>query len=255
MNGTFCMLPKQYRVLLIVPESGLGVIPEVDAMFDMGYTPQVVQGPVTRERLFQVIRSRSFDIIHYAGHASRDGIQLSDGLLDGSALVQIAKNVNAQLVFLNGCDTVELGQMLVDEHVQTVICTLSSVSDVVARETSQLFYKAFAQTGDMRAAYNMSKPPIKGGYSILTNGINDISLAPILEKMVVFGDFMTRNDKEHCDIVGSIEVNRVEREKQFNNMTTIFQKSRIWNASIMLIGMVGVGIIGVMFSLISRGAI
>ena len=255
MIGNIFMLPKQYRVLLIVPENTLGVVPEVDAMFDMGFTPQVIQRPVTRERIFQVIRSRNFDIIHYAGHASRDGIQITDGILDGPSLVQISKTVNAQLVFLNGCETVELGQMLVDEHIPVVICTLRSVSDAIARETSQLFYKAFAQTGDPRAAYNMSKPPIKGGYSILTNGINDTSLAPVLEKMVVFTEFMARNDAEHQDIVKSINDNRKESETQFNGMTKAFQKSRIWNATIMLIGMVGISVIMGIFSLIARGVV
>ena len=91
------MQAKQYRVLLIVPDSGLGVLPEVDTMFDMGYSPQVVQGAVGRERIFQVIRNRGFDIIHYAGHATRDGINLSDGTLDGPSLVQIAKAVGAEL--------------------------------------------------------------------------------------------------------------------------------------------------------------
>ena len=61
--------------------------------------------------------------------------------------------MNASLIFLNGCETIELGQMLVDEHVPLVICTLRSVADTLARETTQLFYKAYAQTGDARAAY------------------------------------------------------------------------------------------------------
>lgn len=249
------MLAKQYRVLLIVPESGLGVLPEVDSMFDMGYSPQVVQGLVTRDRIFQVIRSRGFDIIHYAGHAGPDGVQLSDGFLDGPSLVQIAKAVNASLIFLNGCETIELGQMLVDEHVPTVICTLRSVADTLARETSQLFYKAYAQTGDARAAYNMSKPPVKGGYSILTNGVNDTSLAPILERLAVVQTYMERNDVEHRAIVQGIADDKAEHARETDNIMRVFNKSRIWSIIIMLAGMLGVGVIIGLMGMLGRGAL
>lgn len=245
------MAEKQYRVLLIVPESGLGVVPEVDAMFDLGYSPQVVQGLVTRERIFQVIRSRSFDIIHYAGHANRDGVELSDGQLDGPSLVQIAKAVNAQLLFLNGCETVELGQALVDEHVPVVICTLRNVNDAMARETSQLFYKAFAKMGDARAAYNMSKPPIKGGYSILTNGQTDISLAPVLEKLAEFAVFIQRNDSEHQAILATISANETEHDRIMHSL----KKTAVWNLAITISAVVLVGLIIGMFSLIGRGVL
>lgn len=245
------MNAKQYRVLLIVPESGLSVLPEVDAMFDLGYSPQVVQGAVTRDRVFQVIRNRQFDIIHYAGHASREGITLSDGVLDGPSLVQIAKGCGTDMLFLNGCDTVELGQMLVDEHVPIVICTLRSVNDVMARETAQLFYKAFAQTGDARASYNMSKPPVKGGYTLLTNGgANDQSLAPILERLAAFTTFMSRNDAEHRAILDTISDNETKTDR----MTRIMLKSRVWNIAIMLAGMLGVGVIVGLMGMLGRGA-
>jgi hypothetical protein len=246
------MTAKQYRVLLIVPDAGLGVLPEVDSMFDLGYSPQVVQGTVTRDRIFQIIRARSFDIIHYAGHAGPGGIQLSDGILDGPSLVQIAKSVNATLIFLNGCETIELGQTLVDEHVPIVICTLRSVADSMARETSQLFYRAYAQTGDARAAYNMSKPPVKGGYSILTNGASDISLAPVLEKLAEFSVFMQRNDVEHHDLVKSIDDNRHERQAQLDTLMRVFKKSRVWSIVVMLTGMVGIAFIFGLFSILSR---
>lgn len=247
------MAAKQYRVLLIVPESGIGVLPEVDSMFDLGYSPQVVQGVVTRDRIFQVIRSRGFDIIHYAGHAGPAGVQLSDGILDGPSLVQIAKAVNASLIFLNGCETIELGQMLVDEHVPIVICTLRSVADTLARETSQLFYKAYAQTGDARAAYNMSKPPVKGGYSILTNGVNENSMAPVLEKLAEFSDMLKRNDEEHISLCQSVTHLTAEQHHLEDRMLRVFQRSRVWSIAVMLFGMVGVSVMAFLFSLLSRG--
>ena len=108
----------------------------------------------------------------------------------------------------------------------------------------------------MRLPYfGMSKPPIKGGYSILTNGITDTSLAPILERLAVFTTFMERNDAEHHDLVKSVEDNRREREKQIDSMIHVFQKTRVWSIVVMLAGMIGVGLIVGLFGMLGRGAL
>ena len=198
------MKPDSRTLLVIAPDAGQAALPEIDSLFALGYVPQVVQGEVTRERLFQVIRNREFSIIHYAGHATRDGIALSDGLLDATSLVQIARSCNSSLVFLNGCETAEIGQVLVDEHVSYAICTLRNVQDTLARETAQLFYQALIRTEDFQAAYNMSKPPIKGAYTLLIGGPQPQSLVLILERLDKFEAFMIRNDQEHVDFLKAI---------------------------------------------------
>jgi hypothetical protein len=244
---------QTYRVLLIVPESGMGVIPEIDAIqFDAGFNTMNLQGRVTRERLFAAIRNRQFDIVHYAGHASRSGVEISDGvLLDAPSLVQIARSVHALLIFLNGCDTAALGQTLVDEHIPNAICTLSEIADSMARETAQLFYNALSSTGDIRAAYNMSKPPVTGGYSMFTNGTSDVSLSPIIEKLTEIATFMVRNDQEHVNILHTIETNEAEHARIMH----VLAKARLWNLFITLIGMVGVGVIVGLFTLVARGLV
>lgn len=249
---------KYSRVLMIVPELGLALAPEIDSLYPMGYNVQPIQGRVTRERIFANIRERKFDIIHYAGHSGAAGIRLSDDpagkqvIMDAAALVQIARSVDAQLVFLNGCSSIQVGQVLVDEHIPYVVCTLDAIDNEMARETAQLFYQALSQTNDIRAAFNTSKPPVKGGYSILTNGVLDVSLAPILARLDDFTVFMTRNDAEHHAIVLSIEGNRVEREKQMTQLLFVFRKTRTWTIAVMLAGMVGVGVIVGLFNMLSR---
>ena len=256
-------MKKQYRVLLIVPEIGLDVIPEIDSIFDNDFLIQPIQTVVTRERIMQVIRNREFDIIHFAGHADKDGLQISNNeKIEAPTLVQIARSVKASLVFLNGCETTEIGQVLVDEHVPAAICTLRRVEGMVARETAQVFYKALAQTGDIRAAYNMSKPPIKGGYTLLTNGLNDASMSDILEKLAEFGIFIARNDAEHRDL---IKTNAAEHtailqmisanELEHSRIMKVLMRSRIWSVVVMVVGMVGIGIIVGIFTLVGRGVV
>ena len=66
---------------------------------------------------------------------------------------------------------------------------------------------------------------------------------------------MSRNDKEHADICQSIAANAVERRQSEVRMLHIFQRSRIWSIAVMLFGMVGVGVMAVLFSLLSRGVL
>lgn len=169
---------KQHsRILLIAPayyNDGvvrLDTIPEVDTLYDLGYNVQTVQEHVTRERLFQIVRNRQFEIVHFAGHSSPDGWLLDDGkLMETAAIVQLARSAHANLVFINGCASAEIGQVLVDEHVPAAICLLGKVEDATAKETAQVFYQKLAEVRDVRTAYGASKPPLKGGYSLFTNG-------------------------------------------------------------------------------------
>ena len=243
---------KYPRVLMIVPELGLPLSPEIDTLYPLGYNVQPIQGQVTRERIFAAIRDREFDVIHYAGHSGELGIELSGSvILEAAGLVQIARGVKAKLIFLNGCANIQVGQVLVDEHIPFVICTLSNIDNMMARETAQLFYAHLAETGDIRAAFNLSKPPVKGAYAMLTNGTVDVSLAPIIEKLATFTIFMDRNDSEHADILKTIRDNESEHDR----IMRVLLKSRIWNVVIMLAGMVGVGVIVGLMGMLGRGAL
>ena len=99
---------------------------------------------------------------------------------------------------------------------------------------------------------NKANHQSKAGYSILTNGVNDTLIAPILERLAVLSTIMERNDAEHYAIVDSIAENRKDRELQINNLMEVFRRSRIWSIVIMLVGMVGIGMLTLIFSVLSR---
>lgn len=188
------------RVLFVAPtDSGLDVAPESTSLYEYGYQVQVVPSPVTRQRLFDVIRRASFDVLHFATHANRDGVVLSAGeVLDVAGLVQLARSSGVSLVFLNACDTAEIGQVLVDEEVPAALVTLRSVPDVTAKETAQVFYKELAKRGDIREAYSNSKPPIKGGYILLSNGkLQELKFGPVLKRIDELFVKLGENSAEH----------------------------------------------------------
>jgi hypothetical protein len=191
------------RILFVAPsDSGLEVTPELDGLYDAPYDVLTLQGTVDRSRLFNAVRRREFDILHFSTHANRDGVLLSAGeLLDATGILQLARACRATLVFLNNCESAELGQVLIDEDVPAVICTLSNISDILAKETSQVFYRALARLQDYRLAYHESKPPIKGGYIFLTDGrLPELQFAPILHKLEELTQMITRDQAEHTTL-------------------------------------------------------
>lgn len=190
------------RVLFVAPaDSGLDVAPEMEALYTSGFAVQIVAQPITRQRLFDTIRRQQFDILHFACHADDAGLTLSHGeRLDVAGLVQFARSCKAVLVFLNACETAEIGQILYDEDIPATICTLRKVDDVQAKETAQCFYRELAELNDVRKAYNRSKPPVKGGYSLFANGkLHELQFAPIIEKLEQFATIVECNQQEHAD--------------------------------------------------------
>lgn len=196
------------RILFIAPgDSGLDIVPEIDNLYDAPYQVQSVQGEVSRTRLFNAVRRREFDIIHFATHANKDGVRLSAGeMLDVTGILQLARACQATLVFLNNCESAELGQVLVDEEVPAVICTLASISDTLAKETAQVFYRSLARLKDFRQAYHESKPPVKGGYIFLSDGkLQEMQFAPILSKLEDLTQLVTCDRDEHEALRGQID--------------------------------------------------
>ncbi|MCX7851794.1 MAG: CHAT domain-containing protein [Caldilineales bacterium] len=187
------------RILFIAPDSELGAAQEIEPLYDYGYQVQAVQGRVTRQRLFDIVRRNEYDIIHFVAHGSHENVQLSGDLLDASGLVQLVRAAKAQLVFLNSCASAMLGQILIDEEAAAaVIVTLDVIADNVARETAQVFYRELARTNDIRQAFVASKPPVRGGYVLLHNGrLDELRFAPILARLDHLQELLTNNNEEH----------------------------------------------------------
>lgn len=198
------------RILFVAPsDSGLDVAPEIDALYELGYTAQALQGEVSRRRLFDLVRGRTgYDVLHFACHANSEGVLLSHGdTMDAASITQFAKALGVTLVFLNACDTAQLGQLLVDEDIPAAICTLSNVPDVQAKETAACFYRALASTNDIRRAYHESKPPVKGGYSLFSDGALELQqFGPVLAKLDEFAAVIDANSEDHVKIWRSIEL-------------------------------------------------
>lgn len=247
------------RILFIAPsDTGLNVVPEIDALYEYGYTVQSVQGDVSRARLFDLARRQKFDVLHFACHSSPDGVLLSSGEgFDTPSIVQFAKMCGATLVFLNSCQSIEIGQVLIDEDLPAVICTRASIDDQIAKQTAQAFYKQLAAHGDIRRAYHDSRPLIKGGYSLFTDGIWDtIQFGPIIERLDKFESVVLQSNIERATIVA---VNNTEHEEFRATLHDLVKCNneimsiRQWGALVFGAAVVIVTAINILFMLVRGG--
>lgn len=190
------------RVLFISPsDAGLDVTPEVDSLQELGFQVRVLQGEVVADRIFTAVRNGQFAIMHFACHARPDGVILSKGtLFDIDSILQVARMAGARLVFLNGCSTAVIGQVLVDEGVPVAIVAMREIRDDLMKQTAQAFYKHLAATGNPHEAYSESKPASRGMYLWLADGgYQDLMIEPVLKRLDAFEEVISANNRDHAE--------------------------------------------------------
>lgn len=129
------------RVLLVVPDSdGIYSMPEIDLITSM-HRVRVLQGEVTKQRLFNDVRENRYDIIHIAAHSNENGIILDDGMVTPEELAQITRLASAEMVFFNSCDSGRLADYAVRHGVKYAIHTNTDLPDAIAWQMPLAFYR------------------------------------------------------------------------------------------------------------------
>ena len=181
------------RILLIAPSlDGISWSLETE-MISGNFTITPLIGEVTHERITRASTKARFDIVHIASHSSKAGVQISGGLLTKEELAQIAKQVNAELVFLNSCDSALVGQFIVDRGVPLTISYTVDVMDTTALRTAAYYYEALHDAkGDFRKAYERVSPK-DGTLAIFAGaGYLDRLITPLLQMIQDVKDSLTK---------------------------------------------------------------
>jgi len=130
---------------------------------------KLLQGTVAERDVRDACSDGSFDGIWFATHTICDRVLLSEDALSEAALVAYVAASGVSWCFLNTCQSIALGQRLIDETPADVICTVSANPDPDAMRTGVLFARQLALLGDPRAAYERSKPGGNRLYVYLEN--------------------------------------------------------------------------------------
>lgn len=131
---------------------------------------QIIQGPVTEREVRDAASTGRFDGIWFATHSNCDRLWLAgDESLSESSLVAYVAASGASWCFINTCQSIGLGQRIIDETQADVICTVAAAPDPDAMRTGVLFARQLQLLGNVRDAYERSKPGGNRLYVYLEN--------------------------------------------------------------------------------------
>lgn len=176
------------KVLIVAPGGiageGINQVPEIDAISNLGYQVRLLQGNVTDERLYSVVQERRYDIVHFMVHGNINELGISGSRLSRNAVLQIVRMTGARVVFLNACNSVQIGQTLVNAGTAVVIASVVEVPDADAWQTAVTFYTTLAEVGDVSRAYKAACAGPDVQYVMLADGAYVVLMAkPVLDKL------------------------------------------------------------------------
>lgn len=130
------------RVLLVAPDQhGIDARPEVDLITSM-HRVHLLQGIVSKQRLYNDVKTNDYDIIHFASHSTEETLALSgDDELSPEEISQIARLCKAQLLFFNSCISGRMADYSVRHGLQYAIHTNVELEDEESWKMPLAFYR------------------------------------------------------------------------------------------------------------------
>lgn len=103
-----------------------------------------------------------YQIVHFIGHGSKEGLLLEDELGQGDGmsvrdLVRLFKDSGVDLVVLNVCESEGPGKALVESGIPAVVATRTAIPDQVATQLSEQLYAALAAGKSVGQALTLAK--------------------------------------------------------------------------------------------------
>jgi hypothetical protein len=113
--------------------------------------------------------SKGYKYVFIVAHGSSEGIQLEDGLLTTSTLIQLLRQNPPALLAINTCSSISIAVMVHEEIRTSTVGTIIDVPDREAYVTLSKLAKALGAGKDIATAYQVSKPSPNRTY-VLLNG-------------------------------------------------------------------------------------
>ncbi len=155
-----------------------------DRYFDVDFP---ARGSADGDKVAEDIRNYKNRIIlfHFSGHAMSKHLLFKDGASNARGLAGLLGEAqNLKLVVLNGCATYDQVKLLFDSNVKIVVATKGKISDGIAMEFANTFYRALS-TRDytIRGAFEHALNELKRKNSSL----DALTTAPIIWRGLVTG--------------------------------------------------------------------
>jgi hypothetical protein len=131
--------------------------PELARVAD-GNQCTILDGFVTSQAVELALDHEQFDVVHIAGHGTLHVLELADGLITTDWLVRrLRGQCNLRLIFINSCDSIDIGAMIHTELHVGVIANRAPVSDESAYTFAREVYGALARGATINEAYDEAR--------------------------------------------------------------------------------------------------
>lgn len=155
-----------YRTLVIAPTTNLILVEKEVTAVTSTLRAEVMNGYVSANMVLDRI-SQGWDIVWFMTHGVEDGVLLSDGPINASALTTFVRTADARLVVLNTCESIAVALKIHNELLTNLICTLREVPDEEAFFTGRTLAFHLSRGKPFLTAYLDAKPGQNESYIFL----------------------------------------------------------------------------------------
>lgn len=126
------------------------------------------------EDLAGLISAKRYDILHFSGHGTTDGIEirsenpLENIFVDYKILREVLTKIHPKLIVLNSCSSLN-GVKIFSEFVENVVGTLKVVEDEHAIFFSKKFYKFIGDGNSVISSFDQTEHLMRIRYQNLNN--------------------------------------------------------------------------------------
>lgn len=153
---------RRQTALVIAPELPDHPLPRANveiAAISKWMDATVLKKTVRSVDIAEAVSENRFDIIWFLGHGNAEGIELSDGLLDVTGLVQFVRKSESSLCVLNTCASENVAIDVSAQSGADVICTITEVDNKDAIRLGHLLAGEIATTSSYQEAFDIIATP------------------------------------------------------------------------------------------------
>ena len=226
------------RILMIAPtRADLPNVAAEAAAVVNAHGGILLQGEVLERDLRDAASQGGFDGVWFATHSTGGEVLLSSEALGESPLIAYVAASGASWVFFNSCTSILLAQRVVDQTAADVICTIAEAPDSLAMRTGVVFARQLAVLGNVRAAYERSRPGDNRTYVYLRGRglMNGTVTAGGSDRLLQLMDQLQRDVSA---MAGDLKVLKMQQDSVEQRLTRIEQQLRpssTWQTWIMLV--------------------
>lgn len=184
-----------FKILIVAPTvNGISWAEEVQLLASKFDRPHVLTGHVDNNRITMHVADQDYDIVHFLGHCTKNGAELSKGIWSLKGMLATAKSTNAQLFFINGCESSKPGAYLKSNGVPATIAWNDDPFDEYALSFQSGYYEKLFETGDYHDSF-VYMDPRDGSVNFFANGnYTHIGIKAVQTEIAALSDRVVRRD-------------------------------------------------------------